>query len=167
MAINNDQPPLNFETDEEWRAKVEREREEMRRTERAKRTGGENRPSGSASAGAGEQTAGSVEGQHQETAERAAPRAPEAGRKEERRVPPPDLRSFLAGLYRQTLMLLGLIENPVTKRKEADLDQAQYLIDTLELLESKMKGNLDPEEKRYFDGILFDLRMRFVEARRS
>jgi hypothetical protein len=61
------------------------------------------------------------------------------------------------------LMALGEIENPVTKKKEANLDQARYVIDILGLLEEKTNNNLTPEEKNAISHVLYELRMRYVE----
>ena len=77
-------------------------------------------------------------------------------------LPKPNLIMFLAGLATQALIHLGEIEHPVTKRKEVNLEEAKYSIDLLEMLEAKTRGNLTPEEKRYLDQLLYDLRMRFV-----
>lgn len=80
-------------------------------------------------------------------------------------VPAPDVMSFLAGLFTQTLMALGLVENPLTGQKEANLDEAQYLIDVIAMLQNKMKGNLTADEEGYFRNVLYQLRMQFVEAK--
>ena len=37
------------------------------------------------------------------------------------------------------------------------------MIETLELLQEKTKGNLDPFEQKYLEGALFDLRMRYMQ----
>ena len=78
--------------------------------------------------------------------------------------PKPNLIMFLAGLATQTLIHLGEIEHPATKKKEINLEEAKYSIDLLEMLEAKTQGNLTPDEKRYLDQLLYDLRMRFVAA---
>ena len=86
--------------------------------------------------------------------------------KQERRgpLPKPSLTMFLAGLATQALIHLGELEHPVTRKKEVDLEEAKYSIDLLEMIEEKTKGNLTPEEKRYLDELLYDLRMRFVSV---
>lgn len=70
---------------------------------------------------------------------------------------------LLSGLATQALVCLGELENPFTKKSETDLPEAQFHIDMLEILQAKTKGNLSPEEARMMDGLLFDLRMRFVQ----
>ncbi|NOZ21058.1 MAG: DUF1844 domain-containing protein [Planctomycetes bacterium] len=64
----------------------------------------------------------------------------------------------------QALVAMGQIENPVTKQRTEDLDQAKYTIDLLGMIEKKTKGNLSDEEKKLLDQILYDLRMRYVAA---
>ena len=71
---------------------------------------------------------------------------------------------LISSLATQALVSLGEIENPLSKKKETDLDGAKFSIDMLQMLSEKTRGNLDDLEKRYLDGVLYDLRMRFVEA---
>jgi hypothetical protein len=70
---------------------------------------------------------------------------------------------LLSGLATQALVCLGELENPFTKQRETDLPEAQFHIDMLEILQAKTKGNLSPDEARMMEGLLFDLRMRFVQ----
>jgi hypothetical protein len=79
-------------------------------------------------------------------------------------LPEPDMRVFMAGLYTQTLMCLGEIEHPATGKREKNLPEAQFLIDTIAMLEAKTAGNLTPDEGAYVENVLYDLRMRFVSA---
>ncbi len=81
-------------------------------------------------------------------------------------LPEPSLKTFVSGLAGQVLINLGLFENPITHKKELDLEQAKYSIDLLQLLMEKMKGNLTAEEEKLMSAILYDLRMRYVEAAR-
>lgn len=86
------------------------------------------------------------------------------------RARPPEQASFVllaTSLATQVLLNLGEIENPVTKKREENLDEARFHIDMLEMLEQKTKGNLTPEEARVLKGLLFDLRMRFVEKTKA
>ena len=75
-----------------------------------------------------------------------------------------DLATFLSGLASQVLVGLGEVENPVSGKKEKNLNQAKYTIDLLQVLKEKMAGNLTEVEEKYLDGMLYDLRMRYVEA---
>jgi hypothetical protein len=44
---------------------------------------------------------------------------------------------------------------------------AQHTIDLLDMLQQKTRGNLDEEEAKLLDGLLYELRMRFLEVRRA
>lgn len=79
-------------------------------------------------------------------------------------LPEPSLKTFVSGLAGQVLINLGLFENPISGKKEVDLEQAKYSIDLLQILMDKMKGNLTPEEEKLMGAILYDLRMRYIEA---
>ncbi|MFO8007837.1 MAG: DUF1844 domain-containing protein [Candidatus Brocadiia bacterium] len=79
-------------------------------------------------------------------------------------LPEPSIPIFLAGLYTQTLVELGELENPASGKREQRLEEAEYLIDTISLLRDKMEGNLDDEEQAYVQNVLTDLRMRYVSA---
>ena len=78
--------------------------------------------------------------------------------------PEANFSMFISGLALQVLMQLGEIPNPVTKKKEKELEQAKYLIDILAMLKEKTANNLTKEEARLFEDTLYDLRMRFVTA---
>jgi hypothetical protein len=78
-------------------------------------------------------------------------------------LPPASVGVLISSLATQALMSLGDYPNPVTKKAETKLDEAKFHIDMLGVLEEKTKGHLSPDEARMLEGILFDLRMRFVE----
>ena len=63
-----------------------------------------------------------------------------------------------------TLMLLGRMPHPETQETLRDIEGARLLIDQLEMLEFKTRGNLDPREDRLLKQSLTALRMAFVEA---
>jgi hypothetical protein len=62
------------------------------------------------------------------------------------------------------LVMLGRAPNPVTGKTETDLETARMLIDQLEMLAAKTRGNLGADEKRLLQQGLMTLRMAFVEA---
>ena len=41
------------------------------------------------------------------------------------------------------------------------------MIDLLAMLQEKTRGNLDPAEAKLLDDLLYDLRMRFVQAQQQ
>jgi hypothetical protein len=62
------------------------------------------------------------------------------------------------------LVHLGATPDPASGQRHADLDQAKGTIDLLELLKEKTVGNLTAAEAGVLDGVLFDLRCRYVDA---
>ena len=71
---------------------------------------------------------------------------------------------LVSSIATQALVGLGEFEHPITKKKEVELGSAKYSIDLLQTLADKTKGNLSEDEDRYLSDILYDLRMRFVDA---
>ena len=87
----------------------------------------------------------------------------EQAQKTKRQIPEASFNLFISSLATQTLINLGEVENPFSKKTEVDLDQAKFTIDTLQILRDKTDGNLTDEETKYIDTVLYDLRMRYVE----
>jgi hypothetical protein len=48
-----------------------------------------------------------------------------------------------------------------------DLAAAQQMIDILALLEQKTKGNLTAEERQVLEQVLYELRLRYVQAQKD
>jgi hypothetical protein len=48
-----------------------------------------------------------------------------------------------------------------------DLPAAQQMIDILALLEEKTKGNLTAEERQVLEQVLYELRLRYVQAQKD
>lgn len=80
-------------------------------------------------------------------------------------VPLPEVNfsTFILSLSSSALMHLGEIPDPVSKEKKKDLSLAKHTIDVIGMLQEKTKGNLTDNEKKLMDGILYDLRMRYVQ----
>ena len=79
-------------------------------------------------------------------------------------LPEIDFSTFVISLSTQALMHLGEIANPVSGNIEADISVAKQMIDILGMLKDKTRGNLNSNEDQLMEGILFDLRMKYVEA---
>ena len=70
----------------------------------------------------------------------------------------------MVGLFgTQAMIALGKLANPATGKAEKNLPAARLFIDTLEMLESKTKGNLNSDETKVLHATLTDLRLMFVE----
>ena len=64
-------------------------------------------------------------------------------------------------------MHLGELEHPDVGGPQKDLPLAKHTIDILAMLEEKTKGNLTPPEEKLISSLLFDLRLRYVEATKA
>jgi hypothetical protein len=78
-----------------------------------------------------------------------------------------DLHTFLLSLGSSALLHLGEIESPESGRPQRNLAMAKHTIDVLAMLQVKTKGNLTPAEEQLLESLLFDLRLRYVEAAKS
>lgn len=81
-----------------------------------------------------------------------------------RQLPPVDFATFLLSLGSSALMHMGDVPRPDTGKPQIDLDLAKHSIDLISMLEEKTKGNLTPQEAQLLEQLLFDLRLRYVEA---
>jgi len=88
--------------------------------------------------------------------------APE--RRPERALPPVDFSTFVVSLGSSALMHLGDVERPDAAPTKPDLPLAKHSIDLLSMLQDKTRGNLNPQEEELLRGLLFDLRLRYVET---
>ena len=87
---------------------------------------------------------------------------PEAG--SGRALPPADFSTFILSLGSSALIHLGELESPGESAKRRNLPMAKHSIDLLTLLREKTQSNLTPEEDKLLDSLLYDLRLRYVEA---
>ncbi len=72
--------------------------------------------------------------------------------------------SLLLMLGTAGLVHLGAAADPVSGETKADLAQAKQVIDLLDVLRVKTAGNLTARESSMLDDLLFDFRMRYLEA---
>ena len=79
-------------------------------------------------------------------------------------LPEINFSTFVISLSTQALMNLGEIANPLSGKVETDVTVAKQMIDILGMLKEKTVGNLSAHEDRLIQEILYDLRMRYVEA---
>lgn len=75
---------------------------------------------------------------------------------------------FVLSLAHTAAYHFGDVPDPVSGQAgTANLAAAQQIIDILSLLEQKTRGNLTPEERQLLEQLLYELRMRFVEASKT
>ena len=74
---------------------------------------------------------------------------------------------FVQKLAYQALITLGVVENPLTKRREPNLPHAQTVIDDLMMLREKTRGNLAADEEQHLAQVVGDLQRHFVQLRQQ
>ena len=90
------------------------------------------------------------------------PKAPDE-RSGQEFLPPLDFGSLVLPFYSQALVKLGLMGEPGKTVPEVNLSLARRLIDILDLLKDRTRGNLQPDEESFLDACLQQLRMRYLE----
>jgi hypothetical protein len=74
--------------------------------------------------------------------------------------------AFVLSLASTAAIHFGDLLDPSTgERAEPNLDGAAQMIEILSLLEQKTRGNLTPEERQVLEQVLYELRIRFVQAK--
>jgi hypothetical protein len=72
---------------------------------------------------------------------------------------------FVLSLAHTAAFHFGDVPDPATGQPgTVNLLAAQQLIDILALLEEKTRGNLTAEERQLMEQIVYELRLRFIEA---
>ena len=73
--------------------------------------------------------------------------------------------AFVISLASSAAIHFGDLPDPASgQRGEPNLEGAAQMIEILGLLEEKTKGNLTAEERQVLESVLYELRLRFVEA---
>ena len=83
-------------------------------------------------------------------------------------LPRIDFSTFVLSLAASAMVQLGLAPGlEGEKRESPDLAMARHTIDTIEMLVEKTRGNLDSDEERLLQSVLYEVRMSFVRAERG
>jgi hypothetical protein len=77
-------------------------------------------------------------------------------------MPPASFELLLTTLATEALIALGQVPHPATGQLQSHRNHARYLIDTIDILRDKTKGNLTPPEEETIDALLHQLRMAYV-----
>jgi hypothetical protein len=73
--------------------------------------------------------------------------------------------AFVLSLASTAAIHFGDLPDPISgERAELNLKGATQMIEILALLEQKTRGNLTAEEREVLNQVLYELRMRYVEA---
>jgi Domain of unknown function (DUF1844) len=95
--------------------------------------------------------------------EAAAP----AGAPSEKPKAIPAFAALVELVARNALALLGGVADPRTGQPFLDLEGARELIDVLDALREKTRGNLAPEEEQMLLDVIGSLKMSFLEMSRA
>lgn len=75
---------------------------------------------------------------------------------------------FVLSLATTAAVHFGDIADPNTgQRVPPNLEAASQMIELIALMQEKTKGNLSGDEARLVDDLLYELRMRFVQAQQG
>jgi len=80
---------------------------------------------------------------------------------------PIDFTTFIVSLSSSAFYYLGEVAHPNTGRVERDPALAKQTIDLLGMIEEKTRGNLSADESNVLSGLLYDLRMKYLEQTRT
>lgn len=81
------------------------------------------------------------------------------------KMPPASFAMLISALATEAMVGLGQLPTPGSQEPRVNLEQAQYFIDTLAVLEEKTRGNLTPDESQTLTALLHQLRLAFVNVR--
>ena len=77
--------------------------------------------------------------------------------------PPIDFMTFVTSLSVSALLHLGVMPDPDSNVPSVNIPLARQTIDLVEMLREKTLGNLNDDEQQHIDGILYDLKLRFIQ----
>lgn len=80
-------------------------------------------------------------------------------------MPEISFTAFVVSLASSAAIHFGDLPDPATgTRAEPNLEGASQMISILALLEEKTRGNLTAEERQVLEQVLYELRLRYVDA---
>jgi len=93
----------------------------------------------------------------------------EQSKKEEKKevplvLPPLEFSSLVLPFFTQGLLSLGQIKEEEEEKEDTqNLSLAKRMIDLLDLLKERTKGNLKPEEEQFIESSLHQLKLSYME----
>ncbi len=80
-------------------------------------------------------------------------------------LPGIDFSTLVLSLATSAMVHMGLVPETEGSPVEKNLALAHQSIDTLDMLQSKTRGNLSDDETKLLQSVLYELRMSYVKAR--
>ncbi|HAR95373.1 MAG TPA: DUF1844 domain-containing protein [Deltaproteobacteria bacterium] len=72
--------------------------------------------------------------------------------------------TFVLSLSTSALVHLAELPDPISNEKKINLPLAKQTIAIIEMLQEKTKGNLTEGESQLIEDLLYDLRLKYIEA---
>jgi len=99
--------------------------------------------------------------------EKLAQAEKERGEEPPRDLPPASFLSVVEDFAVRAMLALGQIRDPGTGQVYIDIEGAKYMVDLLEVLEKKTKGNLEANEEAALKEVLHNLRLTWVRVSKA
>ncbi len=77
-------------------------------------------------------------------------------------LPEVTFSTFVISLASSALVSLGEVPSPATGERAPNPLMAKHTIDTLSMLEDKIRNGLSPDEKSLLASVIYELRMKYV-----
>ena len=77
--------------------------------------------------------------------------------------PPVNFTNFVLSLSTSALFHFGDFPDPASGKTQKNLSAAKQTIDMLDMINEKTKGNLNEQENNLIQGVLYELKMRYVK----
>jgi hypothetical protein len=74
-----------------------------------------------------------------------------------------DFSAFILSLNASSLIHMGEIPDPESRSRSVNIPAAKHTIEILEIIKDKTTGNLDEDEDKLLDDILYNLRLKFLQ----
>ncbi|HTP14133.1 MAG TPA: DUF1844 domain-containing protein [Bacteroidota bacterium] len=71
--------------------------------------------------------------------------------------------SLLLMFHSAAMQYMGKVKNPATDKIERNLEQAQAMIEMLDMIKEKTTGNLSEEEARILSNLAQELKLNYVD----
>jgi hypothetical protein len=92
---------------------------------------------------------------------------PEKNQPQDVPLPEPTLTSLATGLAAQAMVSLGMFPSPTGEPTQIKLHQAKHLIETINMLDTKTKGNQTEDESKIIERIIHELRIIYIAAQKE
>ena len=82
-------------------------------------------------------------------------------------LPEVDFSTLILSMSSSAIIHFGDYVDPKSGKTERNLPLAKHTIDMLGMLQEKTRGNVTPDEARLLENVLYNLRLRYLEAVRE